>query len=86
MNFPLYILLRDLLVCVIICYYDKWLPQQEVYKRRLNNIFRWLEVLVCSLKESGAQEIGCENGTWISQKMQKKKVLEELVPLQKHYL
>jgi len=28
-NFPLYILLRDLLVCVIICPCDKWLSQQE---------------------------------------------------------
>jgi len=26
-KFPLYILLRDLLVCVIICHCDKWLPQ-----------------------------------------------------------
>ena len=29
MNFPLYILLRDLLICIIICHCDKWLPQQD---------------------------------------------------------
>ena len=32
MNFPLYILLRDLLICVIICHCDKWLPQQLDWK------------------------------------------------------
>jgi len=32
MNFPLYILLRDLLVCVIICHCDKWLLQQSMLK------------------------------------------------------
>ena len=30
-NFPLYILLRDLLVHVIICHCDKWLPQHFTY-------------------------------------------------------
>ena len=35
MNFPLYILIRDLLVCVIIWHCDKWLPQQAWWSKYL---------------------------------------------------
>ena len=41
MNFSLNILLRDLLICVIICYCNKWLPQhkalgyvEEIYSKK----------------------------------------------------
>jgi len=61
---------------------------KRVYKGEFNNISGWLGVLVCNLKrtrksdEQISMDVKKDHGTWISQKMQKRKVLEEPVPLQ----
>jgi len=61
---------------------------KRVYKEEFNNISGWLGVLVCNLKrtrksdEQISMDVKKDHGTWISQKMQKRKVLEEPVPLQ----
>ena len=61
---------------------------KRIYKEEFNNISGWLGVLVCNLKrtrksdEQISMDVKKDHGTWISQKMQKRKVLEEPVPLQ----
>ena len=45
MNFPLYILLRDLLICIIIYHCDKWLPQQPVSETSVSNS-KWPNITI----------------------------------------